>query len=394
MRGWTVQVLSGRIDGQPPRETMRLHWMAVIALLLACSSGGTKSVLLDVSGTMDGGGDVAPGLDLRAPDTTVQDVPPLADTPLDDAGCGEACPPDWTCQPEAAECEGNAVTTCLEDGSGWTIAEPCPKVTTCEGGSCAPWPEGACAAAGECMATKSCEDATIDCIADCLVDLPVGVVAYAKEIFWCVTTQCEDDWQPGSSCFMERRLGECKTLFDTCDGECMPNCTKAECGDDGCGGSCGVCAPGFACDPNGKCLCQPDCDGKECGPNGCGAQCGVCSGRKPLCSANQLCEAQPPSPCGDGECSAADDETCFNCPLDCGVCPECGDGLCEEGELCTFCPLDCGPCDFGDCCAYHDFPGCDKPAVVECVCQLESDCCLFPWSNDCVLLATDCGAGC
>jgi len=35
---------------------------------------------------------------------------------------------------------------------------------------------------------------------------------------------------------------------------CVPDCTKKECGDDGCGGTCGECGPNEACTADGKCV--------------------------------------------------------------------------------------------------------------------------------------------
>ncbi|MCX7959149.1 MAG: hypothetical protein N3B13_08890, partial [Deltaproteobacteria bacterium] len=94
---------------------------------------------------------------------------------------------------------------------------------------------------------------------------------------------------------------------------CTPNCTNKECGDDGCGGSCGNCSAvpadyclnsttlrdytgasgscsNFKCSypytdrtcsggcANGKCnSCTPNCTNKECGDDGCGGNCGTCS---------------------------------------------------------------------------------------------------------------------
>ncbi len=47
--------------------------------------------------------------------------------------------------------------------------------------------------------------------------------------------------------------------FTNCyEPTCTPDCTNAECGDDGCGGSCGSCAPGEAC-TGGLCLPAADC---------------------------------------------------------------------------------------------------------------------------------------
>src|SRR5690606_19917118 len=59
---------------------------------------------------------------------------------------------------------------------------------------------------------------------------------------------------------------------------CTPSCEGLECGDDGCGGSCGTCEDGLFCRADGRCRpgCQPDCSGKSCGDDGCGGSCGTC----------------------------------------------------------------------------------------------------------------------
>jgi hypothetical protein len=49
-------------------------------------------------------------------------------------------------------------------------------------------------------------------------------------------------------------------------GDCLPDCTGRECGDDGCGGSCGTCPPGMHCE-DGTCVC--DVDYCEAGETGC-----------------------------------------------------------------------------------------------------------------------------
>lgn len=60
------------------------------------------------------------------------------------------------------------------------------------------------------------------------------------------------------------------------DVPCAPDCVGRECGDDGCGGSCGTC-PGAApaCTGEGLC-CLPACEGKACGDDGCDGSCGAC----------------------------------------------------------------------------------------------------------------------
>ena len=94
---------------------------------------------------------------------------------------------------------------------------------------------------------------------------------------------------------------------------CLPDCANKDCGDNGCGGSCGSCnSPpdnycsnsnnlvayyqSGICNSSGKCdysvnsvhcaygcenalclQCSPDCVNKECGDNGCGGSCGLCN---------------------------------------------------------------------------------------------------------------------
>lgn len=104
----------------------------------------------------------------------------------------------------------------------------------------------------------------------------------------------------------------CDLASDTCVA-CTPDCGARRCGDDGCGGSCGVCPPAEAC-VAGQCVskldCVPQCSGKVCGDNGCGGICGRCAAGS-VCSAGQcLASCTPqctqangqPKPCGDDGC--------------------------------------------------------------------------------------------
>jgi hypothetical protein len=116
-------------------------------------------------------------------------------------------------------------------------------------------------------------------------------------------TECGNDGCGGT-------CGECQSN-EICNAsrlcECVPNCTGKTCGDNGCGGICGSCTSGNIC-TNGQCVCVPNCTGKECGTDGCGGTCGSCG-------ANQKCT-------NDGKCV---NETCV---LSNGVCgdidPNCG----------------------------------------------------------------------
>jgi MYXO-CTERM domain-containing protein len=76
-------------------------------------------------------------------------------------------------------------------------------------------------------------------------------------------------------------LGLTETLLGgtTTGASTVPLCKSKQCGDDGCGGSCGACAAGTTCNPSGACIiCTPSCAGKTCGDDGCGGSCGACGG--------------------------------------------------------------------------------------------------------------------
>ena len=61
------------------------------------------------------------------------------------------------------------------------------------------------------------------------------------------------------------------------EGECIRQCEGRECGDDGCGGSCGpACDEPSYCSSDGLCVCVPQCEDVECGgseDDGCGGTC-------------------------------------------------------------------------------------------------------------------------
>lgn len=108
---------------------------------------------------------------------------------------------------------------------------------------------------------------------------------------------------------------------------CAPTCVDKACGPDGCGGTCGTCPSGQACQIGGQCACEPTCDGAVCGPNGCGGTCGACPWGT-ACSADGVCECS--SDCGTKVCG----------PDGCGgTCGSCGSGVCVAGHCCV---PDCG----------------------------------------------------
>jgi len=142
--------------------------------------------------------------------------------------------------------------------------------------------------------------------------------------------------------------------------DCIEDCTGKECGDDGCGGSCGDCNGTDVCDGTGQCVpleeCVPetcislgkecgtwndDCEGTlDCGDCDVGDSCsnGICVGCTPDCSCasatcigdtcsdgcSGICAGTLAPDCGIRECGPA--------PNGCGGSNECG--TCGAGEHC------------------------------------------------------------
>ena len=135
---------------------------------------------------------------------------------------------------------------------------------------------------------------------------------------------------------------------DTPDETCLPSCDGKECGDDGCGGSCGTCQGAQELCIDGTCLCLPLCEGMDCGEDGCGGKCGSCEAHF-VCEEG-LCIYQPW--CGDGTCDTELVEDCSTCPGDCpcGCGEACSEGTCTfagcDGKVCgdDGCGGSCGTC--------------------------------------------------
>ena len=328
-------------------------------------------------------------------DAGVTDVPG-GDTP--------ACVPD---------CQGR---TCGSDGCG-SVCGTCTDGTTCEDGLCiepvAASCEGVCGMyqdSADCQCDANCF-LNGDCCEDiCDVCMDVQSIADSCEpppVCDCTGKQCgddgcgnscgdcaagstcqldgtclEDEVPPATSCegVCDQFLGQdgcncdaecwkfddcCEDICDVCATEhadectpCEPACAPGqECGDDGCGGTCGAgCTGDEVCTDDGLCEvpCAPACDGKDCGDDGCGGTCGDgCTGDE-LCTDDGLCEV-PCAPACDGK-DCGDD----------GCGGTCGDG-CQADEVCTddgLCEVPCVPaCDGKDCggdgCGGTCAPGCD-----------------------------------
>ena len=178
---------------------------------------------------------------------------------------------------------------------------------------------------------------------------------------------------------------------------CVASCVGKECGDDGCGGSCGTCPGALECF-NGHCddVCLSSCEDKDCGDDGCGQSCGFCPVDR-HCSDSGHCE------CNEGECDGAccqGGQVCYEdacCMPQCAG-KECGDDGCGSdcGECWGFCVQ--GSCQTGLGCASGTQPGCggpDKCPCETCVCDIDPACCLSQWDQHCAsICAYDCEEGC
>ncbi|MCB9738975.1 MAG: hypothetical protein H6747_06890, partial [Deltaproteobacteria bacterium] len=198
-------------------------------------------------------------------------------------------------------------------------------------------------------------------------------------------------WDPGAGRYDCATVGTedpGANFLRQCGGPCTPDCSSRNCGDDGCGGSCGTCQDGWTCPTNGICICATDCAGKACGGDGCGGSCGVCAGDA-TCDAGGQCICKPKcdgKTCGDDGCGGScgtcganqacgEKGTCVACTPDCngkscgsdgcgGSCGTCeagkgcaADGTCTcvpdcDGKTCgdDGCGWYCGFCPFGQTC--------------------------------------------
>lgn len=214
---------------------------------------------------------------------------------LDD-GCGGildcgACPDGLLCTTEGEEANTCVTPPCGRDAcfafemecgkvldgcNDFIECGPCPNGMTCQITSCimvAGGPDSCRLQCGGRAENCECNTACLlngDCCEDFLDECPSCATA-------CDDKQCGADGCGGS-------CGECAPdelcTFHQC-APCAPDCEGKACGSNGCSGTCGECPEGEACN-EGECLaCIPNCEGKPCGPDGCGGSCGDCD---PVCA--------------------------------------------------------------------------------------------------------------
>jgi hypothetical protein len=238
----------------------------------------------------------------------------------------DACAPGAGCThtPNAAPCDdGNACTAgdhCAAGSCVAAAAVPCDDGDLCTDDTCdpaagcvftmneAPCDDGDLCTTGDhchlgdCVAAGAlgCDDGNVCTDDACLTETgcsftPNGAPCDDGDPCttgdhcaggWCLSTTldcdddnvCTDDACGPAGCVNTPNSMPCPGGI--CVGgacACVPFCDGQDCGDDGCGGSCGTCAGQDLC-VDGACLCQPDCLGLECGDDGCGGSCGTCAG--------------------------------------------------------------------------------------------------------------------
>ena len=279
-------------------------------------------------------------------------------------GCGGPC---GDCYNLLGELDN---TLCAPDG---TCCE-----ASCNGKECGL--DGCGGSCGTCGPGSDCLDGTCGSQNDC------GDITSQGKCEGTVLVWCEDGALEDIDCTSLGDSYVCKFQDDekgfNCveESTCKPSCVGKDCGDDGCGGSCGQCVglPNHIC-ANGVCECAPTCEGKECGDDGCGGSCGQCVGLPNHICVDGVCECSPNC---EGKVCGAD-----GCGGTCGSCPgsvDCIDGVCAvqtcDGWTCPPATYDADDgCHCG--CGCWD-PDCDYPS------QAVQDC---PEGAGCVWPGT-CGA--
>ena len=276
------------------------------------------------------------------------------------SGCktGETCGADGTCAKCQPDCKGKV---CGDDGCGGKCGD-CSGSDVCSGGQCV----NPCAPKPLLCASNTCGDdgcggtcgncgTGTECVAGVCKAIVVPPAPDSCD------GSCGSLAPSGCSCAIgcAKNGNCCKDYSTACT--CKPNCAGKQCGDDGCGGTCGTCGVGAPyCGTNQQCsaTCTKQCGGKACGDDGCGGQCGSC-GAESSCGGSFQCV--PGSwkcaqlyfadgvacDCGcgapDPDCSNAK-ALVYGCPTPTTACSAAGlcavsfctgNGACGPGQWCT-----------------------------------------------------------
>jgi hypothetical protein len=271
-----------------------------------------------------------------------------------------------------ADCQPNCLgRECGDDGCGGSCGQ-CPGAWVCDdkSGTCVPQCVPQCLVPPQYLAYKQCG------WDECPGQNVCGVCPpghYCAPGYVCVEDKCSCEGKqcgvPADGCPSCGDCGEnesCDPLTSQCVA-CQPSCEGKACGDDGCGGSCGDCPPGYTCDEDEldgdpadfQCQpCVPNClnslgQVKQCGDDGCGGSCGACPPSKPLCDDAQgegvcvECAAQCEHPLLPGTIMECGPNNCPAGCLDVGLKPCKNQKDCDPGQQCnavTGMCVACGSC--------------------------------------------------
>ena len=293
-------------------------------------------------------------------------APDCAGKECGDDGCGGNCGQCPTAAPIcqdgsccAPDCVGKE---CGDDGckgSCGTCGEPstcidgqCICQPTCAGKECGG--DGCGGSCGECSSGMVCQENL------CMCSSHDAVACCSEQSSVCWYDSCGN---------VEEKITECP--FGCEDGECtqcVPDCEGKECGNDGCGGTCGTCYDGQTC-VAGECV-EPVQIGDPCSEN---MECpsGFCvhSSEGKVCTQACIDDCPPGWACLQVEPALPDElyiclpENVFLC-MPCNDHDQCHSEYADNGELCisdgdngSFCGVDCdadGQCPDGYVCTEVD----------------------------------------
>lgn len=243
----TDRILGRGGTGVVVREKSLLSLFAVILVLASCGSvddlrwawAGASTATLDIGDKPDTGPDACnPSCE--------------AEWCGGDDGCGgrcTRCPENsvcnhvtWVCDCPGVWCGGNCCQSGQTCGPGDSCVGGC--VPNCIDKQCGD--DGCSSNCGSCSGGKLCDNGQCVCVSHDHKNCSDG------DVYWYDSCGKREDK------FQDCQYG-CST--GQCHG-CQPNCMGKECGDDGCGGSCGTCPDDGDlgskeyCDSNGSCQVQ------------------------------------------------------------------------------------------------------------------------------------------
>ena len=293
-----------------------------------------------------------------------------------------ACAPDGAENPENP-CEFCSPGLAADDWSPHPDGVVCGASYVCDGGTCIEYvchaecvgkscgDDGCGGSCGTCGGGHVCEDGT--CVDGCVDDCgPEGAkLCNGNSVVTCGDFDGDSclDWSAGQACPVGKIC-----IGGACVEGCTPLCGGKECGDDGCGGTCGACGVGMLCAVD-TCSVDTECDtfiacSVACeGDNACGTGCWLAASQaaKNTYMAFTNCMllncGDPPDPlCASGVITGAcvtEWATCTGCVpacdgKECGdsgclvACGECPAGKTCEGNTCVPCVPDCAGKGCGD----------------------------------------------